>query len=141
MVNSLNIEFSKGALTVLSNQTENKQDAILAAILKAASKDLSVLTKQSLQYVNESDIYILDVGSKLNVIFKHIENKVHIVDIMNSEIMDTFNEQVLDGTYKKFNIQEMMQAFKELTEMGTFNHIENPFEWQSQLRDEWESRY
>lgn len=146
MVNSLNIEFSKDALAVLSNQTESKQDTILAAILKAASADLSILSKQSLQYVTDSDIYILGVGSKLQVIFKYVENKIHIADISSSDIInlnrvDSSNPPLVTKGYKKFNIQEMTQAFNELTQMGTFNSIENPVEWQKQIRDEWESCY
>lgn len=146
MVNSLNIEFSKDALAVLSNQTESKQDTILAAIFKAASADLSILSKQSLQYVTDSDIYVLDVGSKLQVIFKYIENKIHIAGISSSDIMnlnrvDSSNPPLVTNGYKKFNIQEMTQAFNELTQMGTFNSIGDPVEWQKQIRDEWESCY
>lgn len=146
MVNSLNIEFSEDALTVLSTQTERKQDAILAAILKAASADLSILSKQNLQYITDSDIYILEIDSKLQVIFKYVENKIYIADISSSDRLnlnkiDSLYAPSKTNEYKKFNIQEMTQAFNELAQIGTFNQIKDPVEWQKQIRNEWESSY
>ena len=92
MVNTLNIEFSKGALTVLHMQTERKQNAILAAIFKAASSDLSVLKHNRLQRVNESDIYMLHLDKKLRAFFTYSENKIQVVDIMSTDIIDSYNK-------------------------------------------------
>ena len=82
MVISSNIEFSKGALDVLYIQPKKKQNAILAAILKAASSDLTTLSRHRFQPLNGSETYVLSVDNKLRVVLKYIENKIRIADIL-----------------------------------------------------------
>ena len=94
MVISSNIEFSKGALDVLYMQPEKKQNAILAAILKAASSDLKTLSNHRLQPLNGSETYVLSVDNKLRVILKYIENKIRIADILSTDQINSFNKSV-----------------------------------------------
>ena len=88
------IEFSTGALDVLYMQSEKKQNAILAAILKAASSDLTTLSRHRLQPLNGSETYVLSVDNKLRVILKYIENKIRIADILSTDQINSFNKSV-----------------------------------------------
>ena len=92
MENLLNIEFSNGALTVLYMQSEKKQDAILAAILKAVSSDLSMLKHSRLKRINDSEMYILELNKRLRAIFTYSENKVRIADILSTDVIDSYNK-------------------------------------------------
>lgn len=95
MVISSNIEFSKGALMTLYMLPEKKQTTILAAILKAVSFDSSTIPyRHRLQQVNGSDLYMLNIDSKLRVIFKYLENKIQVADILSTDQINSFNKSV-----------------------------------------------
>ena len=88
------IEFSTGALDVLYMQSEKKQNAILTAILKAASSDLTTLSRHLLQPLNGSETYVLSVDIKLHVVLKYIENKIRIADILSTDQINSFNKSM-----------------------------------------------
>ena len=88
------IEFSTGALDVLYMQSEKKQNAILTAILKAASSDLTTLSRHRLQPLNGSETYVLSVDIKLHVVLKYIENKIRIADILSTDQINSFNKSM-----------------------------------------------
>lgn len=74
---------------------EKKQTTILAAILKAVSFDSATIPyRHRLQQVNGSDLYMLNIDAKLRVIFKYIENKIQVADILSTDQINSFNKSV-----------------------------------------------
>jgi mRNA-degrading endonuclease RelE of RelBE toxin-antitoxin system len=99
MAISSNIEFSKGALMTLYMLPERKQTTILAAILKAVSFDVGTIPyRHRLQRVNGSELYMLHIDAKLRVIFKYVENKIQVADIMSADQINSFNKSVQTAT-------------------------------------------
>ena len=144
MVNTLkNIEFSHGSLTYLSEQTEQVQNTILGAIFKAVVSDLSVLEHKRLEQMNNPYRAVLSVDEELRVVFRLDDDKIYVMDIVTADYFESFYKKFDKpreaGNNKKFNVEEMVHAFDVLNKMGTFDHIEDPVEWQKQSRKGWKN--
>ena len=83
-----------------------------------------------LEIKNEHDLEILlPLLERMNIPFSRIEGK------RQSKAKTSSTAKI--KAQKNFDVEQLENLFDELQAMNAFSTVDDPVEWQKQLRDEW----